>query len=235
MATLLGNGSKVIAAIPCWNTEPFITDIVSRSKLYVDQVIVIDDGSCDGTASAARSAGALVVSHGVNRGYGTTIKSCFNAAKAYNADILVILDGDGQHNPDEIPSLITPILRNEAALVIGSRFVKNEQNIPSYRRFGINVITSLWNLGSRVKVSDSQSGFRAYNKILLESLSVCESGMSVSMEILENVRKRGAHIKEVPISCRYISSRFNFRAIKHGLGVALSTIRIRVISSFSRV
>ncbi|MCL0098637.1 glycosyltransferase [Dehalococcoidia bacterium] len=91
---------KVLAAIPCFNTEPFIADVVSNAKKYVDQVIVIDDGSHDDTAEAARTAGALVISHEVNRGAGAATKSCFEAAKTNAADVLVILDGDAQHNPD---------------------------------------------------------------------------------------------------------------------------------------
>ena len=114
---------KVIAAIPCFNTEPFIADVVFKAKRYVDQVIVIDDGSHDNTAEAARAAGALVINHGANRGYGEAIKSCFEAAEANAAEILVILDGDGQHKPDEIPLLLAPILKGEADLIIGSRFL----------------------------------------------------------------------------------------------------------------
>ena len=118
---------KVVAAIPCFNTERLIADVVSGAKKYADQVIVIDDGSHDGTAGAARAAGALVISHGTNKGYGESIKSCFEAAKANAADILVTLDGDGQHNSDDIPKLVTPILNKEADLVIGSRFLPPSQ------------------------------------------------------------------------------------------------------------
>jgi cellulose synthase/poly-beta-1,6-N-acetylglucosamine synthase-like glycosyltransferase len=98
---------RVIAAIPCFNTQSTIAAVVTKTKKYVDQVIVIDDGSTDQTADLAGKAGATIVSHGVNKGYGAAIKSCFQAAKAENADILVIIDGDGQHNPDEIPYLLS--------------------------------------------------------------------------------------------------------------------------------
>jgi len=222
---------KVIAAIPCFNTRRFIGDTVSRARKYVDQVIVVDDGSYDGTAEAARAAGALVISHGQNRGYGKAIKSCFEAARVNAADILVVLDGDGQHNPDEIPRLLAPILRGEAELIIGSRFLTGEVNMPSYRKFGIGVITSLFNLGSRTKVSDGQSGFRAYRRKIFEALSLSEKGMSVSIETLEEARKRGAIIKEVPISCLYSLPTLNLKVIRHGLRVALSVVKIRLKSS----
>ncbi len=225
---------KVIAAIPCYRTELYVGDVVSRAKKYVDQVIVVDDGSDDGTGEVAREAGALVIRHEKNRGYGEAIKSCFEAARSNGADILVTLDGDGQHNPDEIPRVISPILKGEANLVIGSRFLANEHSVPRYRKFGIGVITFLWNFGSKVKVSDTQSGFRAYSKKVFESFPLREQGMAVSIEILEKARKRGAVIKEVPISCVYVSSTINFKAIKHGLSVALSVIKIRLKNSLVR-
>ncbi len=220
--------SKVIAAIPCFNTKYFIKAIVSRARKHVDQVIAIDDGSRDGTAEVARAAGAMVISHGQNKGYGEAIKSCFEAARVDAADILVILDSDGQHNPDEIPELLAPILRGEADLIIGSRFLSNEVNMPRYRKFGIRVITFLFNLGSRTKVSDAQSGFRAYSRKIFETFPLSEEGMSISIETLEKARGKGAIIKEVPISCQYAPSTLNLKAIKHGLGVALSVVKIRL-------
>ena len=222
---------KIIAAIPCFNTEASIADIVSKAKKYVDQVVVIDDGSRDGTAEAAKAAGALVINHGTNKGYGEAIKSCFEVAKANAADILVILDGDGQHNPDEIPQILAPAIEDKADVVVGSRFLANEQSMPPYRKFGISVITFLWNFGSKVTVSDTQSGFRAYNKRIFNAPALSEKGMSVSIEILEKARKEGVIIKEVPVSCSYMPSTLNLGAIRHGLGVAFSVVRIRFKNS----
>jgi len=219
---------KVIATIPCFDTGSVIADVVLRTSKYVDRVVVIDDGSRDGTAAAARGAGALVVSHGSNRGYGEAIKSCFEVGRQERADVLVILDGDNQHNPDDIQHLLEPILRGEADLTIGSRFLGHDLKIPAYRRFGIGVITGLWNFGSRIKVSDTQSGFRAYSRQFFLDLPLSAKGMSVSIEILENARSMGVVIKEVPISCFYQSSAPSLRAFKQGLGVAFSVIRYRL-------
>jgi len=227
-----GTKPKVVAAIPCFNTKRFIEDIVSRTKKYVDQVVAVDDGSYDGTAEAARAAGALVTSHDQNRGYGEAIRSCFEAARANTADVLVILDGDGQHNPDEIPRLLAPILRGEANLVIGSRFLSNKVDMPNYRKLGISVITFLFNLGSRTKISDAQSGFRSYHRKLFSDLPLTEKGMSISIETLEMARRKGAIIKEVPVTCRYAPSTPNLKAIRHGLCVALAVIKIRFKSLF---
>ena len=170
--------AKVVAAIPCFNEQNFIGDIVTRAKKYVDRVIVIDDASTDDTGKVAQVAGAEVIRHETRRGAGAATKSGFQAAKKGDVDILLTLDGDGQHNPDEIPKLLAPILNGEADLVIGSRFLESTQltrlpqrtqptkltNIPRYRKFGIDVITWLYNFGSKMKVSDSQSCFRAHGR-----------------------------------------------------------------------
>ncbi|MFC1912160.1 glycosyltransferase family 2 protein [Chloroflexota bacterium] len=116
------------------------------------------------------------------------MKSCFEAARSNAADILIILDGDGQHNPDEIPQLLTPILKGEANLVIGSRFLANTANIPRYRKCGIIIITFLWNFGSAMRVSDAQGGFRACSKKVLETLHLSEKGRGISIETLEKAR-----------------------------------------------
>lgn len=219
---------KVIATIPCFNTEGSVGDVVSRTAKYVDQVIVIDDGSSDGTVSKARAAGALVISHGANRGYGEAIKSCFEAGKSNGADILITLDSDGQHNPDEIQKIVAPILNKEADIVIGSRFLNNQAHMPRYRRFGIKVITFLFNFGSKVKIQDAQSGFRAYSRRALNTITPAEAGMSISVETLIQARAAGLGIREVAISCQYHPYSSSKNPVIHGLGVALSVIRVRL-------
>ncbi len=221
----------MVAAIPCFNTEPFVAAVIAKARKHVDQVILIDDGSCDGTAEAGRAAGALVIRHNTNRGYGEAIKSCFEAAEANDADVLVILDGDGQHNPNEIPKLLAPLSNGKIGLIVGSRFLTKKCNMPRYRRFGISVITFFWNLGSKVKVSDTQSGFRAYRRELFQDFSLAEKGMSVSIETLESTRRKKVAIKEIPISCHYVSSRLNLKAIRHGLSVVLAVVKIRIKSN----
>jgi glycosyltransferase involved in cell wall biosynthesis len=219
---------NIIAAIPCFNEQGFIGGVVTGTKKHVNKVIVIDDGSTDNTSEVARAAGAEVIRHEVRRGAGVATKSGFEAAKANNADVLVTLDGDGQHNPDEITRLLSAILTQKADLVIGSRFLKTETNVPRYRKFGIDVITWLYNFGSRVKVSDSQSCFRAYSRRLLEAINTIEKGFGFSVEVLIQARKRGFRIIEVPISCVYHSQGSSLNPVIHGIGVAISVIKLRL-------
>jgi len=228
------NRAKVIAAIPCYDEEKFISEVVRGANKYVDLVIVIDDGSRDGTSKVARVAGALIVNHNINRGYGESIRSCFEAAKVNHADILITLDGDNQHAAEEIPRFIAPILNGEADLVIGSRFLGDNSNMPRYRKLGIYVITWLFNAGSKVKVSDAQSGFRAYSRRILDTLSLTERGMGVSVEVLIKARGKGFTIREVPISCRYHSTSSTLNPVCHGLGVALTVAKLRFKSLLRR-
>jgi glycosyltransferase involved in cell wall biosynthesis len=209
---------KVVAAIPCLNTQASIGEVVKRTRAYVDEVIVIDDGSNDLTAFNAQLAGALVLRHDCNKGYGEAIKTCFKAALDSQADILVIIDGDGQHDPDEIPRLLRPIRRNKADLVIGSRFLDNGRSMPPYRKIGIELINALWNVGSSLQVTDTQSGFRAYSKDILEGMNFTEKGMSASIDILEKARRNHSTIVEVPITCSVENNNTTFaKAIKHGV------------------
>ena len=229
---------KVIAALPAYNEENIIGSLVTITKKYVSQVIVIDDGSTDGTFMAASIEGALVLRHTVNKGYGEVIKHCFEATKDNKGDILVTLDGDGQHDPSEIPLLIAPILRGEANLVIGSRFlqpVTKQTTMPRYRKFGIALITMLFNMGSKVRVSDSQSGFRAYDRKILDNILITEKGMAVSIEVIFKAREEGFIIDEVPISCKYYSTSSTYNPVSHGFGVALALIRMRAKSLLSRL
>ena len=222
------NKTKIIAAIPCLNEGQFIGDIVARSSKYVDTAVVIDDGSTDNTSEVAKGAGAEVIRHERSRGAGAATKSAFQAAKTNNADILVTLDGDGQHDPNEIPLLLAPILSSEADLVIGSRFLQADLiKAPKYRKFGIDVITWLYNLGSKKKVSDSQSCFRAYSRKLLEAVTITEDGFSFSVEVLIQARRKDLVITEVPISCIYHSQGSSLNPIIHGLGVAISVVKHR--------
>ena len=226
---------KVIAAIPCYNEACFIGEIVRKAKEYVDLVIVVDDGSSDITSLVAEIAGASVVCHKENGGAGAATKSCFEAAKAERADIVVTLDGDNQHTPEDILRLIAPIIKREADLVIGSRFLGDNGNMPAYRKLGIEVITWLFNIGSTVKVSDGQSCFRAHSRRLIEAITITESGFGFSVQVLTQARDKGFIIAEQPISCLYHSESSTTNPVRHGIGVALTVVKLRFWSLMRRL
>lgn len=213
-----------LVCIPAFDEEKSIEDIVKKSLQYVDKVIVCDDGSNDKTAKIAREAGAQVISHKKNKGYGAAIITLFDVARKENADIMVTIDGDGQHNPDQIPVLIDTLTEHNVDVVIGSRFLDQSTKHPGYRKHGIKIITSASNLGTDLKVSDSQSGFRAYSKNAIDSIRPTETGMSVSTEILLKISNKGLSLAEVPISVSYGDTSTQ-NPVPHGITVLMNTLR----------
>jgi len=190
----------IVAAIPAFNEEATIARVVIGSRRHVDKVLVCDDGSSDMTGEIAERLGAEVVRHLRNLGKGAAIRSLFDLAKRLGADIVVTIDADGQHDPGEIPRVIEPILSGKADIVIGSRSLR-EGGMPRYRRIGRAALDRATVAAGRIKVADTQSGFRAYSKHAVESLEVTEFGIGVDSEIL--MKAEDLRLAEVPIQCKY--------------------------------
>jgi hypothetical protein len=217
----------ILAAIPAYNEEIAIGSVILRAKKYVDTVIVIDDGSTDATAFVAKMAGADVIHHDRNLGKGAALKDAFRNAGQLDADILVCLDADGQHNPDEIPLLIEAIRNSDADMAIGSRFLKAKNTVPVTRRIGQMVLNSLTNSISLTKVTDSQSGFRAFSKKAINSLSCEEMGIGIESQLQRSADDFNLKIVEVPISCRYDVQRGSkLNPVQHGFSVVNTLLKI---------
>ena len=216
---------KIIIGIPAFNEEKNIGPIVAKLMKKYNQVIVCDDGSSDMTETIASSLGAHVVRHPKNLGYGSAIKTIFNEAGKLEADILVTFDADGQHHISEIDYVLQPISENKADIVIGSRFLGETKDLPRYRKIGIKTITGLTNVMTGSKITDSQSGFRAYSKKVLKEISPTESGMGISTEILIKAVKKEMRIVEVPITISYEGITHSQEPISHGTSVIMSTIK----------
>ena len=195
---------SIVAGIPAYNEEKTIAEVVLKAGCHVGEVLVCDDGSKDMTQMIARKNGAHVVEHQKNMGYGATMQTLFIKARELGADVLVVFDGDGQHDPDEIPELVKPVLEGRADIVIGSRFINGARmNVPLYRRMGILLITLLTKIFSGYAISDAQSGFRAFNRRALEELKISEDGWGSSVEVFFRAHDVGLRIVEVPVDCDY--------------------------------
>lgn len=216
---------KLVVGIPAYNEEKNIAKILVALESVTDTIIVCDDGSTDLTSKIAEKMGAIVVRHSRNVGYGGAIRSLFSKAHEIGADILVTFDADGQHRVEDIQNVIQPILDMKADLVIGSRFLDNATKIPKYRKIGIKAITSIANTASENEVTDSQSGFRAYSKTVLEQIVPSDYGMGVSTEILIKSNKKGFRIFEVPIVVLYEGDTSTHNPASHGISVMLSTLK----------
>lgn len=214
----------IIVCIPAFNEEKYIQDVVKKSKLYSDCVLVCDDGSTDNTANIARDAGAIVISQ-KNQGYGAAISTLFNYARKENVETMITLDGDGQHNPEQIPLLLDTMVKNDVDVVIGSRFLDNSTKAKRYRNTGVKIITSASNYGTNFKITDSQSGFRAYSKKAIDLIHPTEKGMSISTEILQKISNQGLSIEEVPITISYEGDTSKEHPVPHGLAVLMNTLK----------
>lgn len=217
---------EIAIGIPAYNEEKNIAVIIAKLSKITKNIIVCNDGSKDMTGMIAEKMGAIVINHGKNLGYGAGIRSIILKARELNYDVLVTFDADGQHQVEDIKSVLEPIINNEADIVIGSRFLNdNAKNIPKYRKVGIKTITNIANATTEIKVTDSQSGFRAYNKKFLKDITPSEYGMSVSTEILIKANKIGLRIKEIPITVLYEGETSTHHPLSHGLSVILGTMK----------
>jgi len=215
----------VVACVPAFNEEKNIGGVVIRALKFVDRVVVCDDGSSDLTGDIARGLGAIVVRHERNMGYGAALKSSFQEALRLGADVVVTLDGDGQHDPGEIPRLVRRLEKGDVDIVIGSRFVEGGgSEAPRWRENGIRFISGLVS-NDGLSITDAQSGFRAYCRGTIDSLSLTEDGMGASTEILLKSEDKGLRVAEVPINISYNKDSSTHNPIIQGVSVVLSTVK----------
>ena len=220
---------KITIGIPAFNEEKNIAKIITRLKKITNSIIVCDDGSSDMTSEIANNLGVIVVKHEKNTGYGAAINTIFQRAKDIETEILVTFDSDGQHRVEDIGEVINPIQENIADIVIGSRFLQKNDQVPGYRKIGIKAITKVTNASINQKLTDSQSGFRAYNKKVLQNIFPSDKGMGISTEILIKASQKNFRITEVPVTILYEGDTSVHNPVSHGTSVIISTIKFTSI------
>ena len=220
---------KITIGIPAYIEEKNIANIITKLKKITDSIIVCDDGSSDMTSEIAKNLGVIVISHKKNMGYGAAIRTIFEKSAEIGSDILVTFDADGQHRVEDVSRVLRPLENSEADIVIGSRFLGKQSNVPNYRKLGIKVITQVTNSSIKTKLTDSQSGFRAYSKQVLSKISLSEIGMGISTEILIKASSGGLRITEVPITILYSGDTSTHNPVSHGTSVLFSTIKFTSI------
>ena len=224
---------KSIAIIPAYNEEVAISAIIKMSLKFVDYVLVVDDGSTDRTSQIAKDAGARVIKHYNNLGKGVSLKDAFAEVRGY--DIVVTIDGDGQHNPNEMPELMRPIREGRADLVNGSRYLKGSDDAPAYRRAGLKVLDIATNITSGTHVTDSQSGFRAFSGKTIPCFRFRDTGFGIESEMLADAAENNLRILEVPITVRYdVENPSTNGPVNHVMGVLFKIIIDKLIRTFKR-
>src|SRR5437016_7473422 len=211
--------SKILVAIPAFNEGPTIGSVVLEARQFASEVIVIDDGSSDDTAETAALAGAHVIQHARNLGKGVAIRSAWLYARQHSPEAFVLLDGDHQHDPNDIPKLVETILSGGADVVIGVRWGKTSR-MPIYRRMGKRALDYATAAGAKNGIlTDSQSGYRVFSRQALESLEPTEDGLAIESQLLLEAQEKNLRIAEVNIDSRYDLDGSTISPGRHGSSV----------------
>ena len=199
-------GHRITVIIPAYNEARRIGNVLSKIPDFVDEVIVVDDGSTDGTAEVAEGYGVRVIRLEQNCGKGCAMRAGVRSARG---DVIVFMDADGQHRPEEIIKLVEPIVNGEADFVIGARKVEVQGKRPLQRRLSNIITTRLLRLKLGTYVYDTQSGFRAVRREFMPDIET--ERYEVETEVLIKAVRKGARIREVPVSMIYGVETGHFR------------------------
>lgn len=216
---------SLFAVIPAHNESEHIDNVVKQAKKYVDQVIVVDDASKDNTSQIAKKAGAIVLNHIVNLGLGGTLKTGCDAAMLMGADLIVTLDGDGQHDPNEIPKLIEALNKNQADAVFGERPFNNK--MPFTKKLGNHFFHFYSKYLFGIKVRDTQTGFRLFTSAAYKKIRWAARDYAVASEMLIRAEKSG--IKYVPQVIKTIyHDNHKGTTVLDGVKIANKMMRIKI-------
>lgn len=194
------NAWIVIAA---YNEGTVIRGVIDGVKRLYPNVVVTDDASTDNTAAEARSAGAIVLEHLINRGQGAALKTGITYALQHGAEAIVTFDADGQHDPKDVPAMLAPIERGEVDVTLGSRFLRDGSNVPPLRRLALQAGVTFTHLVSRINVTDTHNGFRALNRSAAERIQILQDRMAHASEILDEIIRHKLRYREVPVTVTY--------------------------------
>jgi glycosyltransferase involved in cell wall biosynthesis len=219
---------RLLVMIPALNAAPSIGRIVAECRQQSEPVLVIDDGSTDGTGEIARQAGAVVLWHEVNRGKGAALKTGFAYALENGFDGVITLDADGQHLPAEIPKIRAERAASGADLIIGGRAHLFDHMLPRRRmanRF------SAWSIAkaSGTRVSDSQSGFRFYSTAMLRSITLKSDGFDLESEVIVRAGRGGFRLMTTPIELGFVDGvgTSHYRPLVDSLRIAWTVFKTR--------
>jgi glycosyltransferase involved in cell wall biosynthesis len=197
-------GLKVFCVIPAWNEGKNLPAVLEQVKPLVYETVVVDDGSTDETYKLAEASGVTALRHIINRGQGAALRTGTEYALEAGADVIVHFDADGQFLAEEIAEVVAPIIRGEAEMVFGSRFLDKRSAIPGFKKAVILPLARLVNrVFLNVRTTDPQSGFRAFSRRAAASVKWHQDDMAHCSEIIYAASRSGLTIKEVPMTVVY--------------------------------
>ncbi|MHA2314668.1 MAG: glycosyltransferase family 2 protein [Candidatus Hermodarchaeia archaeon] len=193
---------KVCCIIPAYQESRAIDQVIRIAQKYCSHVVVVDDGSTDNTGKIAQDNGATVLRHPTNLGKGAALRTGFDYTVKKQYDIMITLDGDLQHNPHSIPRFLDKI-KQGYDIIVGSRYQTQSEDMPFARKLSNLITTTVLRVFFKVPVTDSQSGYRAFKRRVLETIPVRDNGFAAETEILIDAQRAGFLISEVPIATSY--------------------------------
>lgn len=223
---------RVVAVIPAHNEAPRIAQAIADVRPHVSHVVVVDDCSHDASGEVARQAGAIVLRHVINRGQGAALQTGTSFAfDALQAEVIVHFDADGQMMGAEVPSLVQPLLRYEADVVLGSRFLgKEAENMPLFRRLMLRAATFFTIAFSGIRVTDTHNGFRALSRKAAQELVITLDRMAHASEILDLIIAKELRYVERPVTIRYsTASLAKGQTTLRAMGSVKDMVRKRVV------
>lgn len=217
----------VVATIPAYRCAATIRRVVDGCRRYLETVVVIDDGSDDNTAFEARAAGARVESLPRNLGKGMALQRGITLALAENPDAVVLLDGDGQHAPSDLPNLLAAWDSGACDLVVGSR-LHTPSLIPRARLFTNYIGSKILSRMTGFELEDSQSGYRLLSAPLLRRLGLSAKGYAIESEMLLKAAKLGARLAHVPVTTIYEGAPSHFQPVRDTFRIACASVYYKV-------
>jgi len=201
---------RTCVIIPAYNIEKTLPKVIKDAQKYIKEVIVVDDGSSDTTFIKAKEAGTKVLKHKENEGKGKALRTGLEDALERNFEQIILMDGDGQHDPNEIPRFLKAAQEPQADIIVGSR-MESVRDMPR-DRLAVNRIGSfLTSLLARQRISDSQSGYRLVKSGVLKKITLTSRRYDIESEMLIKAGKRGFGIKSIPIKTIYRQEISHFR------------------------
>ncbi len=194
---------SIYFVIPAYNEAACVGQVVHRIRGKYPTVVVVDDGSTDQTAEVARTAGAFVLRHLLNRGQGAALKTGIDFALTRGAEIIVTFDSDGQHQLEDVETLIAPVLAGRCDVALGSRFLDKESRVPFMRKMTLKFGVFFTRLVSGIKVTDTHNGLRALSRKAAEQIQIRQDRMAHASEILDEIARLKLHFCEVPTRIVY--------------------------------
>lgn len=223
---------RIFAIIPAYQAADSVGQVVKQLLPLVDRVVVVDDGSTDATAEVARAAGAQVLQHLVNRGYGAALATGHEYALQQGAEAVIHFDADGQFDPVDIPKLISALEPEEPSAALGSRFLGRAVNIPILRKLTLKLAIIFTWATTGLKLSDAHNGLRAFTAKALELINLRQDRMAVSSEIIHELADKKIPVKEVPVTVTYTD--YSLRSSKQGALPAAKIVKDLLIDKFLR-